>query len=159
MKAIKSFFFLLLLVSNSCAAQKENTNARIAMNDSLFTIVNSSLRDIYPGMDDGNNRYRQQWIVMLEGPGQVKCNLFLLLKGYKIPIGELGTMGIVIGSDTDSYEIAFDVNYPLELNYSKSEIDVFSDAVLLIKKDEDQILLKIEELTILEPIIYPSAAH
>ena len=68
-------------------------------------------------------------------------------------------MGIVIGSDTDSYQIAFDVNYPLELNYSKSEIDVFTDAVLLIVKDKDKIQLKIEELTVLEPIIYPSAAH
>ena len=129
------------------------------MNDSLFTVVNSSVRDIYPGIDDGNNRYRQQWVIMLEGPGQIKCNLFLLLKGYQIPIGELGTMGIVIGSDTDSYQIAFEVNYPLELNYSKSEIDVFTDAVLLIVKDKDKIQMKIEGLEILEPIIYPSAAH
>jgi hypothetical protein len=159
MRLFQTFLLISILSLNSCHAQKTVLTQNDSIKEALFTIEKCSVRDIYPGMSDGRNSYRQHWIILLQGPGQTKASLFLLHKGYQIPLGQLVEMGIVIGSDRDNYQIEFDVQYPLELNYSPTEIDDAFDSGLLIIRDNETYQYKIDNIETLEPIIYPSVGQ
>ena len=159
MKLASTFLLILILSLTSCHAQKATVAQTDSVKESLFTLEKCSVRDIYPGMSDGRNSYRQHWIILLQGPGQVQATLYLLLKDFQIPLGQLVEMGIVIGSDRDNYQLEFDVQYPLELNYSISEIDNAFDPGLLIIRDHESYQYKIDSIEVLEPIIYPSVGQ
>lgn len=159
MRLLPIFSLILLLSLTSCHAQKATVAQNDSIKEALFTIEKCSVRDIYPGMNDGRNSYRQHWIILLQGPSQFKASLFLLHKGYQIPLGQLVEMGIVIGSDRDHYQLEFDLQYPLELNYSPTEIDDAFDSGLLIIRDNETYQYKIDNIETLEPIIYPSVGQ
>lgn len=155
MKTINKIL-LITIIFFSCSSNKDLSQNEILKKEQAFKIVDVSIQAIYPGVNNGENRFWKNWIIRLEGSMQKSGSAKLLLNNYIIPLGDFGSKGIVIGSDNSNYKIEKKISFPLDLNYSKSDLEERKDTVLTLYIGDEEYQLLIDKVKMLNPIFYPS---
>jgi hypothetical protein len=147
--SILFFYFAFFVVCSSQSAAQDNSKSK-------FTLTKVSVQNTVPGIENVENTYFQQWIIYLKGPSNPYVNLDVLLNTYVIESTNLGTKGIALGSDSKEYVIKFDVTYPLDKHYNKKEGELNNKPQIHIKTEGNIQVLFMDNIDILEAIVYPS---
>jgi hypothetical protein len=144
-----------ILLMSSCASSTSVSSDSIVQEEDYINVLKVTTQKIYPGMSDGSNSYRQNWIIEIANPNAYKGELNLLLKNRIIHLGELQKKGVVIGNDNARETFVLTLNYPLEKHYPISNYKKINKESLLVMLENGIQIVELDSIVVLPARYYP----
>jgi hypothetical protein len=154
MKKVLIFYILLSLSFSSCKVQKAGTVQPVAKQETHFKLVEGSRQRIYPGQQTAESKYKEHWVLILEGPANQFAQLKLIVSGCEITLPDLSERGVVLGTDTKNYTIEFDIP---DTQINTCLISSSEEAELVIDQGFRSEVILLKDLNNKEDVFLPSS--
>jgi len=154
MKYVLIFTAMLSLCLISCKVQKPASVQVVAEQKTVFRFVEGSRQRIYPGQQAAENKYKEHWVLILEGPANQFAQLKLMVSGCEIKLPDLSEKGVVLGTDTKKYVIEFDIPHA---QIDSCLITSSEEAELYVDQGFRSEVVMINDLSNKEAVFLPSS--